>query len=184
MDRLAELAKTIRTKNTTELEIAKIVGRPALIGHVGEFIASQIFDIELFESATTKGSDGYFKSGALAGKTVNVKWYPKREGLLDINPQEVPDYYIVFAGPKTESTSSRGASRPWSIQSVHLFEGAPLVARIESRGVKVGVATSLTGDLWDAAEIYPGDRGPIRLDDEQRRKLRLFTLQPPALSES
>ena len=61
--RLDELAQLIREKNEHDARITAIVGRPALIGHVGEYIASQIFNVALHESATHKGSDGYFLRG-------------------------------------------------------------------------------------------------------------------------
>ena len=44
-----------------------IVGRPALIGHVGEYIASRVFGIALEHSAANKGYDGRFTDGPLAG---------------------------------------------------------------------------------------------------------------------
>jgi len=34
--------------------------------------------------AVAPAFDGRFSSGALQGRTVNVKWYLKREGLLDV----------------------------------------------------------------------------------------------------
>jgi hypothetical protein len=48
-------------------------------GHLGEWIASQVFDIALEVSAVAEGIDGVFRSGALEGSMVNVKWYLKRE---------------------------------------------------------------------------------------------------------
>jgi len=51
LDELKRLAELIRKKNEIEREITRIINRPALIGHVGEFMASKIFDIELAESA-------------------------------------------------------------------------------------------------------------------------------------
>jgi hypothetical protein len=42
-------------------------------GHLGEWIAVQVLDIELEVSAVSAGIDGHFRSGPLQGRTVNVK---------------------------------------------------------------------------------------------------------------
>jgi hypothetical protein len=47
-------------------------------GHLGEWIASQIFDIQLEASAVTAAVDGRFRGGPLAGRSANVKWYLKK----------------------------------------------------------------------------------------------------------
>ena len=171
---LEKLAGLIRTRNSVDGEIAKIIGRPALAGHVGEFIASRIFGIELHHSATAKGSDGAFIRGTLVGKTVNIKWYAKRENILDINPKEVPDYYLVLAGPKTPAATSKGTSRPLAIESVFLFEAESLFARLQQQGVKIGIATSVKSTSWAEAEVFPRSKGPMELDEEQRTSLKLF----------
>lgn len=54
---LAELAALIRERNETETRISAITGRPASIGHIGEFIATQNFDIRLVESPTNKAAN-------------------------------------------------------------------------------------------------------------------------------
>ena len=108
MNKLTDLADLIRERNAIEEQMGAIIGRPGLLGHVGEFIASRVFDIKLEHSAAAKGIDGRFTSGPLAGQTVNVKWCAKREGLLDIRPDALPDYYLVLAGPKAAPVSSRG----------------------------------------------------------------------------
>ena len=96
---LQRLADLICERNANEVAITGIVGRPAQLGHIGEYIASRIFDIELKQDATHRGSDGHFRSGQLAGKSVDVKFYAKREGVLDIKRKHLPDYYLVLAGP-------------------------------------------------------------------------------------
>jgi len=73
-DALKELARLIHTKNEIDARIAALIGRSALIGHVGEYIAAQVFDIRLEHSASNKALDGFFASGPLAGRSVNVKW--------------------------------------------------------------------------------------------------------------
>jgi hypothetical protein len=100
MNDLENLSELIKKRNTIEREISRIIQRPAFSGHLGEYIASKIFDIDLNASATQKGHDGIFKSGMLQGKSVNVKLYSKRESLLDISLDSAPDYYLVLSGSK------------------------------------------------------------------------------------
>lgn len=161
MPTLAVLAGLLNEKNTLETNIAHLIGMPAEKGHVGEFIASQVFDIELAETATQAGFDGHFRIGPMSGRTVNVKWYGKREGILDINPKHLPDYYLVLTGPRSNATSSRGTTRPWLIEEVFLFEARPLVGRLSERGIQVGVATSVRGNEWEDARIWSHNAGPI-----------------------
>jgi len=177
-DELAALAELIHRRNRTEIEITRIINRPAQIGHIGEFIASKVFDVELCESAVEKGIDGAFRSGPLAGKTVNVKFYGKREGLLDINPDGIPDYYLVLCGPTTTEMRSVGKTRPWVITSVYLFDGPALVEKLKVRGVKLGVATSVAKVYWDDAEWYPRPAPGIpALNSGQSAMLKLFAPQ-------
>jgi len=115
---LVQLADLLSEMNSIGEKISEITQRPATIGHTGEYIAAEIFDIELEESANAKGIDGHFRSGTLAGRTVNVKWYSKLEYMLDINPGALPDYFLVMTGPKGQAVSSRGGIRPWLINYV------------------------------------------------------------------
>jgi hypothetical protein len=175
MDDLERLALLIRQRNDTEVEITRIIGRPAQIGHIGEYIAAKVFSIGLAFSAREKGYDGRFKEGSLSGRTVNVKWYAKREGLLDIEPRSVPDFYLVLTGPHEPAISSRGTSRPWLITSVFLFDGPGLIDELAKAGVRVGIATSVRKHLWEAAELWPNQQSTLLpLTDEQRRMLHLF----------
>ena len=175
MKKLERLAELIHAKNRIDDEIAEIIGRPSLIVHVGEYIASEIFKIELEQSAVEKGIDGRFTQGPLKGQTVNIKFYGKRENLLDINIDHLPDYYLVLTGPKSSAVSSRSATRPWLISSVYLFNSQKLMSELKNRGVKIGIATSIISKLWDEAEIYPNQRNStMPLSEEQVRQLRLF----------
>ena len=175
MKPIEQLAELIRERNELATRISAVIQRPCQIGHLGEFIAAAVFNIALEESATAKAIDGRFLDGPLAGKTVNIKWYAKRENLLDITPEELPDYYLVLAGPKSAATHSRGEVRPWLIDSVHLFEARTLVASLDERGVKIGVATSMRQAVWEQNEVYPRHTDDILLvSDEQRRLLSLF----------
>ncbi len=173
--KIQELATLIGERNAVAMRITAVIRRPAQIGHVGEYIASRVFDIELEQSAATKGIDGVFGSGALVGRTANIKFYAKRENLLDIRPDAVADYYLVMTGPKTSTMTSRGEVRPWHIDSVFLFGGPTLVDHLKARSVKVGVATSVVTEQWNRAEIYPRSVNPLyQLNNEQKEMLGLF----------
>ena len=174
-DELQRLASLIKERNAVENAIAGVIGRPAHPGHVGEFVASRIFDIELPESAVNKGSDGYFRSGPLASKSVNIKKFSLHQGLLDIEPDARPDYYLVLTGPKVQPVSTRGTAQPWVIASAFLFDACALVQRLKQRGVKLGVATSVIQELWREAEIYPSPNNPaLWLTEAQRNMLEMF----------
>jgi hypothetical protein len=154
--------------NSIGEKISEITQRPAIIGYTGEYIAAEIFDIELEESANAKGLDGHFRTGALAGRTVNVKWYSKLEYMLDINPDALPDFFLVMTGPKAMEPISKGGIRPWLIDYVFLFNAAELMIELEARGVKIGIATSVRKHDFQDAEIYPNKRSMIyRMTDEQ-----------------
>ena len=172
---LAVLAGLIKQRNATEIEIAAIIGRPASIGHLGEYIASKIFNITLARSATEKAIDGHFTDGPLAGRSVNIKWYAKHENMLDIAPAALPDYYLVLSGPKAAVASSRGAVRPWLIEQVYLFDAPQLVQALLPGGTLIGIATSVRQAFWTSAEIYPQPNNPLlTLSDEHRAALALF----------
>ena len=56
--RLLRLAGLLSARNLIDSQIAHLIRRPALPGHIGEFVASVVFDIELPTSATQSGHDG------------------------------------------------------------------------------------------------------------------------------
>ena len=60
LNRLAEL---VAQRNAVSAEISALTGRPAQLGHLGEFIAAGVFDIALEDTAVNKGFDGRFRSG-------------------------------------------------------------------------------------------------------------------------
>lgn len=172
---LQGLAELLATRNQISKHITAITGRPAQIGHLGEFIASHVFDIALEPSAANKGFDGRFRSGSLAGRTVDIKWYAKKEGLIDLRLDSLPDYYLVLTGPAGPAATSRGEDRPWLIEAAYLFEARPLVDALRRRGVKIGVATSVAQEYWSQAEVYPtSGGGPLGLTPEQHEALALF----------
>lgn len=175
MSNLLRLAEMLKTKNEIDAGIALVIGRPASIGYVGEYIASRVFEIELEKSASCKGIDGHFICESLAEKSVNVKWYTKQDGLLDINPDALPDYYLVLTGPHTSAYSSRGTTLPWIIEKVFLFDSKWLMEELKKRKVKLGIATSVIAQLWEEAEIYPNQNNrQLILKEEQRKELFLF----------
>jgi hypothetical protein len=45
--RLSRLAELVQRRNLIDAEIATLIGRPALTGHLGEFIVAQVFDIDV-----------------------------------------------------------------------------------------------------------------------------------------
>ena len=65
---LQTLAGLIRRRNEVAREITAVIQRPAQIGHIGEFIASRVFDIELEASA----GEVMVTTGALFAFTVIV----------------------------------------------------------------------------------------------------------------
>lgn len=175
MDKLVLLSQLLEVRNALDGVIAGLIGRSAQSGHMGEYLAQEIFGVQLHNTAVHKGSDGVFRGGALDGCSLNVKWYPKNEGLLDVNPDHGCDYYLVLTGPRSPAQSSRGTTRPWVIEAVYLFKAQELIAELKRSGVKIGVATSVKRALWDAAEIYPTPRNlALVLTDEQRSSLALF----------
>jgi hypothetical protein len=150
---LAELAALLRERNSIDARIGVILNRPASIGNIGERIAAKVFDIELTAAANSTAFHGHFTTGSLSGRTVNVKACGRQESSLDVTKSPTLDYYLVLTGPKL--SSSRGALRPFCIESVYLFKSQDLLAALEATGVKVGVATSVLSAQWNAAEIYP-----------------------------
>jgi hypothetical protein len=133
-----------------------LTGRPAALGHLGEYIAARVFPIHLTKNAAHQSIDGYFFQGPLSPCSVNIKWYAVREGLLDIIPGFLPDYYLVLAGPLPTLTAQlQIRSRPWKVNSVHLFDANDLVDNLEERRVRVGASSSVRRELWEASEIYP-----------------------------
>lgn len=174
-DALVELAALIRKRNAIDARLGALLDRPVNTGSIGEWIAAQIFDINLEAAANVAGYDGHFNTGPLAGRTVNVKAYTKQEGMLDINPNAPLDYYLVFTGGKGAALSSRGTLRPFCIDAVFLFDAQRLHRELGERGVKIGIATSLLAAQWNQAQIYPAANNPLLVVSEtQRGQLERF----------
>lgn len=174
---LERLSFLIRLRNMVEQEMAMVLGRPASPGNLGEFIASRVFDIDLAPSGVNPGHDGAFRTGPLAGATVNVKLYSEDAGLLDISSHPA-DYYLVLTGPRP-ATKSGVRSLPRRIDAVYLFDIAALRAELEVRGVGIGVATSVRKMYWQHARVYPPQEdAPMELSERQMALLRLFAADP------
>jgi hypothetical protein len=155
--------------------IARIIQRPVASGHLGEWLASEIFDVQLENSASAKAIDGRFRSGPLKGRTVDIKWYLTHQGLLSVSDSAEPGYYLVLTAAPSPAASSRGAIRPWCIHHVYLFNANRLRAEQRARGVRLGVASSVTNSQWAAAEIYPlSNNLELSLKPEQVGMLQLF----------
>ena len=178
---LERLADLIRTRNSNEVSITKEIGRPAMLGHIAEHIASRIFDIRLHERADHPGNDGWFQSGPYQGRSVDVKARSRREGFLAIREDCLPDLFLVMTGPKATAGRTAGEPQPWCIEEVYLFEARPLVRELKARRVKIGAATSIRQDVWRAARIHPEQAtSSWKLTEFQKECLRLFSLSSVA----
>jgi hypothetical protein len=173
---IEQIASLLRERNALDERIGAIIQRPMTSGHLADWIAAQIFGIELAASAVEAGGvDGRFRTGPLGGRTVNVKWYLKREGVLAVTESPLLDYHLVLTGPTSAAMSSRGSLRPWCIAPAYLFDAKRLLDEQQARGVKIGVASSVRADQWDAAEIYPRPvNRALPVSPDQAELLRLF----------
>lgn len=176
MDELTQLAELLRAKNAIDRLISARIGRAAGQGHVGEWIAARIFDIALHKGASHKASDGIFRAGPRADRTVNIRWYAKQEAILDL-PKDgaadgLPDDYLVLTGPRPQAGIPH---RPWLITAAYLFDAAQLIAELQTQKKKIGIATGINKAQWEAAELYPAQRTTLlTLTAEQRARLQLF----------
>lgn len=94
---------------------------------------------------------------------------------MNIHPQRSPDFYLVMAGPRQESSTTRALVNPWLITSVHLFESSELLAALHERGVQIGSHTSIINQFWERSEIFPQlHNQSLLLTDEQRQLLQMF----------
>jgi hypothetical protein len=172
LSELPRLASLIQSRNTIDAKIAALIGRTAQASNVGEYIAAVIFKIALEDLDKRKGYDGRFSYGPLAGSSVDVQWRTKNDGLLNIKQDALPDYYLILEG---STASHANFASPWQIESIFLFNAGELLNALRERGVLIGSGTSVTGPLWERAEIYPVPRNTrLVLSDEERKLLFLF----------
>jgi hypothetical protein len=177
---LQGVASYIKIRNVVDEEIARTIGRPAHAGHIAEYVAAAIFDIQLEEMATNKAFDGRFKAGPFSGQSVNIKYKSGNDGLLNTTASfkqaDHPDWYLVLAGPRVGAIGSKGLSAPWVVREVFLFRAADLITdNPEFKAIKPGTAASVRKARWERAVIYPVQVNlSLIVSDEQRQALRLF----------
>ena len=173
MNDLPWLANLIKSRNKLDSKIATHIRNTAQAGNVGEYIASIIFKIKMDDTEKSKGYDGRFTLGPLAGRSVDVQWRTKHDGQINIKQDAYPDYYLILSGPETATPP---IASPWLIKSIFLFPAQELLNALRERGVQIGSGTSITGPLWERAEIYPVPRNnTLVLSDEERKLLVLFS---------
>ncbi|MGV9806799.1 hypothetical protein [Micromonospora chersina] len=173
---LHQLAALLQARDDLDARIAALTGRSARPGDIGEFIAAQVFDIELAPTAIQAGYDGTFRSGPLASRTVNVKIYGDAFAGLDISPHPC-DFYLVFSGPPRSLGTVR--HHRWQISAAYLFDSRRLLETLNGRGAKIGIATSVRRVDLEAARIFPNPNpaAPLLLTLEQTTLLSLFAGQ-------
>ncbi len=172
MTELPRLASLIKSRNTIDEKIAQVIGRTAQVNNVGEYIAALIFHIALDDTGKQYGYDGRFTVGPLARQTVDIQWQPRRDNQINLKPDGLPDYFLIFTGPEVPVSS---LANPWLISSIFLFHGQELLTALRERGVQLGSGTSVTGPLWERAELYPVPRNNrLVLGEEERKLLILF----------
>jgi hypothetical protein len=174
VESVKQFASLVAERNAIDSKIGELIGRPALVGHLGEWIAQQIFGVAIDPLANRQAIDGTFTWGPpeVVDRTVNVKWYAKRSNILDMSPRGEVDYYLVLCGPREAARSSVGMLRPLTVDAVYLFDAHVLRADIIQNGRRPGTATSLRGHLWEEAEIYPAESGRFPIDAERRALLQ------------
>jgi len=151
---IRRVAELLRERNAIDASIAQIIGRPVASGHLGEWAASQIFDIDLEESASAAGIDGRFRAGPLQGHTVNIKWYMKHQGLLDTTESAALDYYLILAGPPVS-----GRILAW--QHAPLVHPVCLPIRCPAASSRAGCPRSQARRRLQRDEAAMGRRGDL-----------------------
>ena len=172
MDDLTWFASLVKSRNTIDSKIATVIGHSTQASNVADYIASIIFRITREEIGRERGYTGRFTHGPLTGHTVDVQWRLKDDRQLSVRPDFIPDYYLVFTGPANQEADH---STPWLITSIYLFDGHSLLNALVERKVQLGSSASVTGPLWERAEIYPKPSNQLFvLGTEERHQLALF----------
>jgi hypothetical protein len=175
LDSVTAVARLVRERNELDGEIARIINRPAVAGHLGEWLASQLFDIDLEPPDSAEAFDGRFASGPLATRTVNIEWISKRDEDLDVTSSRPVDFHLVFTGPKALALTTKGIARPVRIDACFLFDARGREAQEATGGATSGAASSVLAEEWDAAEIFPRPNNPLLpIDPEAHGVLALF----------
>lgn len=180
MSELKKLSRLIRQWNEIEAEIFELIGYPGTISNIGEYLAEQVFGVDLEKSKTQRAFDGKFTQGNLSGRTVNVKIARERERFIDWRDDALPEYFLILTGSRRQSGKSVKRSRPILVTNVYLFNVKETRKNLHSRGVipphGERVQASVTNDQWDEAEIYPKQTSQLlTLTPRQKQMLSLFS---------
>jgi hypothetical protein len=181
MQDLTHLADLIRIRNYVNSSVSRIINHPAEVGHIAEYLMGVILDVELNDVPNAKATDGVFSGGALAGKSVNVKYRAAQSKLLNLeeflDPSLHAHFYLSVQGPKSASKTSAGRELPFVVSSIYLFESSALIPQIAKPG-KADLGRFVPTALWQAAMIFPQQvNQALILSDEQRAALALFAPQ-------
>jgi hypothetical protein len=131
------MAALLRARNEADAVIAGLLRRPAEQGHLGEWLAVRLLELEPAPSARSA------RVRSPAGRSTS-KSYGALQGILDLHEDDAAtDEYLVLSGTREAAGSSRGALGPLAVAHVHLIEGRPLIADLRSRGIKIGIASSV-----------------------------------------
>src|SRR5260370_11563939 len=94
-DSLARAAALLRERNAIDAELARLIQRPMTSGHLAEWIAAQVFDIELEASAVAAGIGGRLRSGPLAVRGRKINRDLNLQSLLRTPESTALSYYVL-----------------------------------------------------------------------------------------
>ena len=153
---LRELASLLTRRNEIDDAIAALIARPATTGHIGEFIAAAVFDIELYSSASHKAADGTFRSGPLRGTSVNIKLYGKQEGIIDLREDAISGLLPRAHGPEIRSGFIPREHQADCHRARFPFSGSGPPRDDQVQGQETAaLRTSVPQAEWKDAEIWP-----------------------------
>ena len=170
MDDLTLLVSVLRVNSASSQAVRDVLERLGSSGNIGELLAKNLFAVQHERAISRASFAGRFGSGKLAGQTVKVTYNATRTWQIPIGePNQYPNYYLVFAGPKDTGAKDSGRVRQARFKEAFLFEAAPLIQRLREQGTRLRPnATSVKTEEWEAARIYPGHEGsPLRLTSAQ-----------------
>ena len=176
MSNLKQLSSLLVRRNAIDEKITALIGRPAIRGHVGEWIAQEIFKVKAGKIRESEGlrRPVYRRSaGRTDGECEVVR---QARGAARHQSSQRPGQYLVLTGPKAEATTSKGQTRPLVITEVFLFDASALVEQFKVQKRRLGVAASVRQHEWKTARVYPkaAPGARLTLTDAQREALKLF----------
>ena len=110
-DSLAQAAALLRERNAIDVELAGLIHRLMTSGHLGGGLPRRSLTSNSEHQLLRQALMAVSRSGPLSGRTVNIKWSLKREGLLDMTESVALDYYLVLTGPPSPYRRQMGAVR-------------------------------------------------------------------------